>query len=109
MATDVIFIENQRQLIARLPSELDHHTVGRVRESVDSRFFKVRPDVLVLDFGSVGFMDSSGIALIIGRVEVARALGASVRLIGLSRSTMKLCRLAGLERIRNLTIATPED
>lgn len=109
MATEVIFTENKKQLTARLPAELDHHTVGRIREAVDSRFFNSRPDVLVLDFGSVGFMDSSGIALIIGRVEVARALGASVRLVGLSHGLMKLCRLAGLERIKNLTIASSED
>ena len=42
----------------RLPHEID----------------RPRLEELVLDFGSVGFMDSSGIALIIGRCEVSEAI-----------------------------------
>ncbi|MBR7116784.1 MAG: anti-sigma factor antagonist [Clostridia bacterium] len=109
MSADVVFIERQNNLIARIGKEIDHHTAGSIREAIDSRLFYVRPDRLILDFGSVGFMDSSGIALIIGRCEVAAAVGATVRLVGLSPQLMKLARLAGLERIRNLTVSAGED
>jgi anti-anti-sigma factor len=50
-------------------------------------------------------MDSSGIALIIGRVEVARAVGATVRVSGLSPTLRKLVRLSGVEKIRELVIS----
>jgi anti-anti-sigma regulatory factor len=53
-------------------------------------------------------MDSSGIALIIGRCEVASAVSASVLLIGLSPQLSKLVRLAGIERISNLVIKASE-
>lgn len=109
MSGEVVFIERHNSLIARISKEIDHHTAGAIREEIDSRMFYSRPEQLVLDFGSVGFMDSSGIALIIGRCEVASAIGASVRLIGLSPQLLKLTRLAGLERIRNLTVSTGED
>lgn len=108
MSGEVVFIERQGNLIARIGKEIDHHSAARVREAIDQRMFYMRPEQLVLDFGSVGFMDSSGIALIIGRCEVAAAIGAGVRLIGLSPSLMKLTRLAGLERIRNLSISAGE-
>ena len=108
-AEDVVFLERQSTLIARIAVEVDHHTVEGIRDRIDARVFYFRPDKLVLDFGAVGFMDSSGLALIIGRAEVAAELGATVRIIGMSPSLIKLVRLAGLERIKNLTIATGDE
>lgn len=106
MSCEVVFIERQNNLIARIGRDIDHHTAAGIREAIDARVFYNRPEQLVLDFGSVEFMDSSGIALIIGRCEVASAVGASVRLVGLSPQLMKLASLAGLERIKNLTVST---
>lgn len=108
MSADVVFIERQGNLIARIGKDIDHHTAHGIREAIDARVFYEKPEQLVLDFESVGFMDSSGIALIIGRCESAAAVGAAVRLIGLSAPLMKLVSLAGLERIRNLSISTGE-
>ena len=108
MAEDVVFIERRGSLIARIGKDIDHHTASGIRRAIDSRMFYIRPEQLVLDFGSVGFMDSSGIALIIGRCDAAASLGAAVRIIGLSPPLMKLVGLAGLERIRNLTMSTGE-
>ena len=104
-AEDVVFLERQGTLVARIRVEVDHHTVEQLRDRIDARVFYFRPDTLVLDFEAVGFMDSSGLALIIGRAEVAAELGAVVRIVGMSKSLIKLVRLAGLERIKNLTIA----
>lgn len=105
----VVFSERQKSLIARISDEIDHHTASKMREAIDSRMFYVRPEQLILDFARVRFMDSSGLALILGRAEVASALGASVRLVGLSPSLLKLVRLAGLERVKNLTVSTGDE
>ena len=109
MSPDVVFIERQNDLIAQIGTDIDHHTARAVRESIDSRVFYTRPEQLVIDFGSVGFMDSSGLALIIGRAEVAAELGAVVRIVGMAKNLIKLVRLAGLERIKNLSIATGDE
>ena len=105
MQDEVKITENGNNLIATLTCELDHHTARRVREQIDRQVFATRPELLVLDFSGVHFMDSSGIALIIGRVEVARAVGATVRVTGLSPTLRRLVRLSGLEKIRELTIS----
>ena len=68
MQDEVKITENGNNLIAALTCELDHHTARRVREQIDRQVFARRPELLVLDFSGVHFMDSSGIALIIGRV-----------------------------------------
>ena len=92
-------------MVARVMGEIDHHSARRIRERIDREAFHVRPRVLVLDLSGVGFMDSSGIALILGRVEVATELGGVVQIIGANASVKKLIHLSGIERITGLTVS----
>lgn len=105
MKEEVVFLVRDGVLVAVLQCELDHHTARRIRELIDREFFRVKPRCLMLDFSGVGFMDSSGVGLILGRVEAAGANGATVRLSGLSEGLMKLVRLSGIEKINNLSIS----
>ena len=91
-------------LSAHLFGEIDHHAAKIFRESIDTELLLRKPMVLVLDFSSVGFMDSSGIALIIGRHELCAAIGASMRLSGLSDIQKRIVRLSGIERLKNVSI-----
>ena len=104
MNNDVIFLEQEGELIARIESDIDHHSAKKMRDKIDDKLFEIRPNTLTIDFSGVGFMDSSGLGLILGRVEKAGALHISVRLCGASPSIMKLIRLGGLERVKNLTV-----
>ena len=99
------FSRTHNALTAHICCEIDHHTAGRLRGRIDRELFSERPKVLCLNFREVRFMDSSGIALILGRVESAVAVGAEVHLDGLSPALFKLVRLSGIERIRNLTVS----
>ena len=104
MKASVDFSFGERELTAGLCGEIDHHTAKGVREKIDGEFFKKRPSVLELDFSSVSFMDSSGIALIIGRHELVSEFDCSLRLSGLSEVQKRLVRLSGIERLSNLSI-----
>ena len=101
----ITFSRSGPTLVARINCEIDHHTAGRLRSRIDRELFVERPKVLRLDFSEVRFMDSSGIALVLGRVESASAVGAKVHLDGLSPTLFKLVRLSGIERIKNLTVS----
>lgn len=101
----ITFSRSAHTLTARISCEIDHHTAGRLRTRIDRELFIERPRVLCLDFSEVRFMDSSGIALILGRVESASAVDARVHLDGLSSGLFKLVRLSGIERIKNLTVS----
>ena len=105
MKEDVIITEKGTALTAELTCEIDHHTSKRIRDKIDPALFRYKPQMLILDFSAVRFMDSSGIGLIIGRTEVAAALGATVRLVGLSPTLQKLVRLSGLEKISGLAVS----
>ena len=104
MKDEVIFISEGNCLTARLIPEIDHHAAREVRERIDERFLILKPSRLVLDFSKVRFMDSSGIALILGRSELARSAGASVEIRGLSHTLGKLVRLSGVDRVENIRI-----
>ncbi len=104
MDSGVIFRDGERTLTAELSLEIDHHTARRIRERIDSELFLKKPEILILDFSKVSFMDSSGLGLILGRCSVAEGVGASVRVCGASEQLLRLIRLCGLERIKNLSV-----
>ncbi len=108
MQEDIILTERQGELIAKPLSEIDHHTTMSMREKIDDKLFEYKPSRLVIDFSEVRFMDSSGLGLILGRVEKAKAVGADVLVVGLSERLMKIVRLSGLDRVKNLTLKPTE-
>lgn len=89
-------------LTAYLSGELDHHTAAQMRREIDSAAELNMPALLVLDFGGVTFMDSSGIGLVMGRYRNLIKRGASVSITGASPQIYKVMKLAGLERIATL-------
>ena len=103
MEKDVVIIKEGRGIRAVLPSDIDHHSAKNIRESIDRALSSV-PCRLVLDFSEVSFMDSSGIGLIIGRSEQARRYGIPVELVGVRGDIMRLMRICGIEKIRDLYI-----
>jgi stage II sporulation protein AA (anti-sigma F factor antagonist) len=101
---DLRLVKDASGLRAVLMGEIDHHCAKRIRERIDTEIFSVKPEVLVLDFSRVRFMDSSGIALIIGRAELCGEFGIGVRLSGLSDNLKKLIRLSGVDKISNIIL-----
>jgi len=62
------------------------------------------PDAVVLNFESAGFINSTGIALIVGLLAKARARAVPVRAFGLSahyREIFEITRLADFLTIQN--------
>ena len=66
MKDDVTFSYGEGRLTAHIKCDIDHHTARRMRERIDQALFEKRPEVLILDFSSVEFMDSSGLGLVLG-------------------------------------------
>ncbi len=105
MEKEVLFLKSEDTLTVILPREIDHHVAKSIREKTDTEIFIDYPKFLVLDFSGVSFMDSSGIGFILGRCELCEELGCKVRLKGLSETLMRLIRLSGIEKIKNLSVS----
>ena len=91
-------------LTATLHGEIDHHTAAKVRGEIDTALFKHRPRHLRIDLTGVGFMDSSGLGLILGRAALCRELNADLALLHPDERVMRVFRVVGLERLTHITV-----
>jgi stage II sporulation protein AA (anti-sigma F factor antagonist) len=89
-------INSGERLTVMLSGEIDHHILKSMRGPIDAQIEQHTPRQLILDFGNVSFMDSSGIGLILGRRRIAESFGGKVFLRNASGYVEKLIRLAGL-------------
>ena len=96
-------------LRAELSGEIDHHTAKPIREELDKQIYSLVPKEIVLSLSGVGFMDSSGLGLIVGRLVTAKEVGAVLTLTGVDERQMKIFEMAGLERMRGLAIHGKEE
>lgn len=96
---DVKTSVDDRTATVYLSGELDHHNAAPLRERVDQVIRERHPQKLVLDFGGISFMDSSGIGFVMGRYKLMMAQGGQLQVRGASARMEKVMRLAGLERL----------
>lgn len=87
------------ELTVKISGEIDHHSARPLRAKIDEALYYYRCPKVSLDLSSVGFMDSSGLGLILGRFTLARELGGELRIINPNDSVMKVLDLAGTSRI----------
>lgn len=87
---------------AYLDGELDHHAAGQIRDEIDLAVGNSAPETLILDFGEVTFMDSSGLGLVMGRYKVMKDIGGHVVLKNTPAHIKKVMRLAGMDRFAQI-------
>lgn len=82
---------------AKLYGEIDHHIAPGLRGEIDACCESRRPARLILDYGAVSFMDSSGIGLLMGRYRMITLLGGRLEVVNIPPSLKKIFTLSGLE------------
>ena len=96
---DVQFAVHNRNLIVSIHGDIDHHSSALLREKIDKELKKTEAKNIVFDFTRVGFMDSSGIGMIIGRYKAAQEKGGTVAVAALSGDLSRLFTMSGLHKI----------
>ena len=98
-----VLIEKQElTLTAHIQGEIDHHNVPEIRREIDFAAERYHPEKLVLDFGEVTFMDSSGIGLVMGRYKTIKSLGGKITVVNTSSQIKKVMKLAGLDHLAEI-------
>lgn len=95
----VDLIYENGSLTAKLIGEIDHHIAPRIRGDIDARCESLRPARLILDFGGVTFMDSSGIGLIMGRYRAISLLGGRLEVVNIPPALKKIFVISGIETL----------
>ena len=86
-------------LVIRLPGELDHCQADIIRKECEIMFLKALIRDVILDFSQTTFMDSSGIGLILGRVQQMNRVEGRVFLFGGSPAIQKMWEMSGILKL----------
>ncbi len=89
-------------LTVLLSGEIDHHSAKDIREKIDEAIEFNMPTLVIMDFGAVSFMDSSGIGLVMGRYRNLQKNKAKLNLTNLPPNIYKVMKLAGIERLAKI-------
>ena len=92
------FLEDGRLTIA-LTGEIDHHCAKAYIQVIASKIEAYMPDVCILDFRDVTFVDSSGIAVVINALRNMAQIEGKLLLTGISPQPMKVFRASGIDKL----------
>lgn len=89
-------------LTIALTGEIDHHCAKQYIQTISSKIEAYRPQICILDFQEVTFMDSSGIAVVINTLRNISKNDGKLEISGLNPQPMKVFRASGIEKIVNI-------
>jgi stage II sporulation protein AA (anti-sigma F factor antagonist) len=95
---DYIYMVSDDRLIVSLNAELDHHLADEMREVIDNVIDDRGVRNIIFDFSKIGFMDSAGIGLIMGRYKKIRDIG-QICVVGINDSIQRILLISGLHKI----------
>ena len=92
------FLENGRLTVV-LTGEIDHHCAKGYIQAILAKIEAYTPDVCILDFGEVSFVDSSGIAVVINALRNMTQIEGQLLLTGISPQPMRVFRASGIDKL----------
>ena len=92
------FLENGRLTVA-LTGEIDHHCAKYYIQAIGAKIEAYNPQICVLDFQEVSFMDSSGIAVVINALRCMARIEGKLILAGLGKQPMKVFQASGIDKL----------
>lgn len=95
----VTYNEKDKLLTIAITDEIDHCSSEKIRTRADFEIQKYIPKRLVLDFENVGFMDSAGIGMVLGRYKMMNMIGGKMYITNTTETVKKVFEMAGITKI----------
>ena len=92
------FLENGRLTVV-LTGEIDHHCAKNYIRAILAKIEAYTPDICILDFGDVSFIDSSGIAVVINALRAMTQIEGRLLLSGIGNQPMRVFRASGIDKL----------
>ena len=86
-------------LTVALTGEIDHTCAKGYINAIAAKIEAYTPEVCVLDFSEVTFMDSSGIAVVINALRGMKAVDGQLRLEGIGAQPLRVFRASGIDKL----------
>jgi stage II sporulation protein AA (anti-sigma F factor antagonist) len=87
------------RLFLYLSGELDHHAAHQTLVEVSAALEEHMPLHCVLDLSGLSFMDSSGIAVVLGTYRRLKSYGGDLAVAHVPNHAAKVLTMAGVDRI----------
>ena len=87
------------QLTIELTGEIDHHCAKTFIQTIEGKIEAYTPQICILDFREVTFMDSSGIAVVINALRCMTRIDGTLLLTDLGQQPMKVFRASGIDKL----------
>ncbi len=87
------------QLTVALTGEIDHHCAKNYIQAITAKIEAYTPQICILDFQEVSFMDSSGIAVVINALRSMGRISGKLEITGLSAQPMRVFRASGVDKL----------
>lgn len=87
------------QLTVELTGEIDHHCAKYYIQAISAKIEAYTPQVCILDFDQVTFMDSSGVAVVINALRNMTQIQGKLLLSGLRDQPLKVFRASGVDKL----------
>lgn len=92
------FLEEGRLTVA-LTGEIDHHCARAYIQAIAAKIEAYTPNVCILDFRDVSFVDSSGIAVVINAMRNMAQIEGKLLLTGIAPQPMRVFRASGIDKL----------
>ena len=92
------FLEEGRLTVA-LTGEIAHHCAKAYIQAIAAKIEAYTPEVCVLDFQEVSFVDSSGIAVVINALRSMTQIEGRLLLTGIAPQPMRVFRASGIDKL----------
>lgn len=96
------------ELVIQLEGEIDHHSargcIPKILSTIDTQL----PQRIKLDFEHIKFMDSSGIAIVIGAFKHAKALLCDFSVVNVPPQAYKVFLAAGVCKLIDISKKTKD-
>ena len=84
--------------VVSVSGEVDVYTAPQLRSALDEQI-SVGRTRLVVDMSEVGFVDSTGLGVLVGRLKLVRAHGGWLRLVCTDERTLRVFNITGLDKV----------
>ncbi len=92
------FLEEGRLTVA-LTGEIDHHCAKAYIRAIAAKIEAYTPDICILDFRDVSFVDSSGIAVVINALRSMSQIEGKLLLTGMAPQPLRVFRASGIDKL----------
>ena len=92
------YLEDGRLTVA-LTGEIDHHRAKNYIRAIAAKIEAYTPELCILDFQEVSFVDSSGIAVGINALRSMTQIEGRLFLTGISQQPMRVFRASGIDKL----------